>query len=97
MVGTTGRKCKCTNGDASWLGHWALAAGVALHSKKHVKCAAKYCRKYSEVGAHVKDTAYRVTPWIVPFCQYHNKRPATQLITLKPGYTMVACASIDCT
>ncbi|MCR9163008.1 MAG: hypothetical protein ACE37F_14915 [Nannocystaceae bacterium] len=97
MVGTTGRKCTCTLGDNSWLGHWALAAGVTLASKKLVKCAAKYCASYSEVGAHVKEIGHQVTPWIVPFCQHHNKRPSSQYITLKPGYTMVACAAHDCT
>lgn len=92
MVGTSGRKCTCPSGNGTWLKHWELATGDDLPDK----CIAKGCRGEVEVGAHVKDNDAKLTPWIAPFCQHHNKRSATQLIQLKPTSQLAACGPNDC-
>ena len=93
MTNTSGRRCSCTTGDKTWLRHWELATGQI----RPATCIAKYCRRPAVHGAHVKDNSHQVTPWIVPFCARHNKRPRTQLIQLKPGSQMAAAARSDCT
>jgi hypothetical protein len=92
MVGTSHRKCTCKSGDGSWLRHWELAA----HQVRPAKCIVKGCPRPVRVGAHVKDGDHRVTPWIAPFCQYHNKRRATVRLALKPTSLLAAAAAIDC-
>jgi hypothetical protein len=93
MVGTSHRKCHCPSGDGTWLKHWRLATQQMLPPK----CIVKGCPRRAAVGAHVKDSDSQVTPWIAPFCQYHNKRPSTQRYELEPMYTLAAAASVDCT
>lgn len=93
MVGTSSRKCVCTTGTKSWLGHWERGTGLTLPEK----CCAKYCGNVVEVGAHVKlEGEDGRTPWIIPFCQYHNKRPSSEAIELKPGMTLCGAAKVDC-
>jgi hypothetical protein len=93
MDGTARRKCICKTGSKTWLEHWARGTGESLPDK----CAAKYCGREVEVGAHVRaeDEDGRI-PWIVPFCQYHNKRPSSEPIELKPGVTLCGAAKVDC-
>jgi hypothetical protein len=92
-VGTSGRKCRCTDRDRSWLAHWVRGTGLPLPEK----CCAKYCHRYVEVGAHVHHQDDLRQIWIVPFCQYHNKRPADERIYLKDGVTLCgASPRIDC-
>ena|SRR5688572_25541752 len=91
--GTSTRKCQCSFGSKTWLGHWERGTGFTLPEK----CCAKYCANYVEVGAHVQHygSDQRII-WIIPFCQYHNKRPSNSYIELKPGVTLCAAAKIDC-
>ncbi|MDH5326023.1 MAG: hypothetical protein OEZ68_07430 [Gammaproteobacteria bacterium] len=59
---------------------------------------AKWCGNVVEVGAHVRDADDLRLVWIVPFCQYHNKRPTSEPIALKDGITMCGGSmSVDCT
>ena len=91
--GTSGRKCKCTTGVKTWLAHWERGTGLALP----LKCCAKYCGTVVEVGAHVKELSDKTIIWIIPFCQYHNKRPSSEMIELKDGVTLCGAAvKIDC-
>jgi hypothetical protein len=91
--GTSTRKCVCTTGSKTWLGHWERGTTKTLPEK----CSAKGCGSVVEVGAHVKIEGddQRVT-WIVPFCQYHNKRPSSEPITLKWEVTLCGAAKVDC-
>jgi len=93
MDGTAGRKCQCTIGTKSWVEHWERGTGLELPEK----CSAKYCGNYVQVGAHVKHIGsdQRIA-WIVPFCQWHNKRPSNMPIELKPGTTLCGAAKVDC-
>ncbi len=93
MTGTSRRKCRCSVGPKSWLGHWQRGSGLA----RPFKCAARGCRRRVQVGAHVRliGSDGRV-PWIVPFCQFHNKRHRSMRIALKPGVTLVGAAARDC-
>ncbi len=92
-VGTSSYKCKCSTGNKSWLAHYV---NLAIHALP-AKCIAKYCRNSVQVGAHVKEVGGdgRIL-WIVPFCQYHNKRPSTTNITLKPNNDIVRAAVSFC-
>ena len=91
--GTSGRKCKCLDKDKSWLAHWVRGTGLALP----LKCCAKGCGAYVEVGAHVQHPDDLREIWIVPFCQWHNKRPSYLQIDLKPNVTLCgASPKIDC-
>ncbi len=91
--GTSSRKCQCTGLPRTWLGHWERGTGLVLP----LKCVAKYCRNYVEVGAHVRDDDDRRIVWIVPFCQYHNKRPSSEPIELKDAVTMCGGSmTMDC-
>lgn len=93
MDNTSGRKCQCTTLPKTWLGHWERGTGLNLPAK----CCAKYCGNDVEVGAHVKlDGGDQRIAWIVPFCQYHNKRPSSQPIELKWGVTLCGAAKSDC-
>jgi len=93
LTGTAGRKCVCTTGAKTWLGHWERGSGLYLPTK----CCAHYCGNVVQVGAHVslQGSDGRV-PWIVPFCQYHNKRNSSVWIRLKGGVTLVGAAAHDC-
>jgi hypothetical protein len=93
VVGTSKRKCKCRVGHKTWLSHWERGTGLA----RPMKCCAKYCRHYVEVGAHVRlfGEDQRII-WIIPFCQYHNKRRHNHSIELKPGVMLCGAAKIDC-
>lgn len=94
VVGTSKRKCRCKFGHKSWLAHWERGTGEYLPTK----CAAKYCTNSVEVGAHVKvfGDDQRII-WIVPFCQYHNKRHKNHYIELKPAVYLCGAAKSDCT
>lgn len=91
--GTSVRKCVCSNGIKTWLGHWERGTELTLPDK----CCAFGCGTYVQVGAHVKEVGgdQRII-WIVPFCQFHNKRPSTEEIKLKPGVTLCGAAKVDC-
>ena len=91
--GTSVRKCQCSYGSKTWLSHWERGTGLTLPDK----CGAKYCSAYVEVGAHVKHIGsdQRIV-WIIPFCQYHNKRPSYLQIELKDGVTLCGAAKVDC-
>jgi len=92
VVGTSHFKCQCTAGSKTWIAHWERATGNIRD-----KCRARGCRKFAQVGAHVKVFGWdQRTTWIIPFCQHHNKRPSTQWIQLKPSI-LAAAASSDCT
>lgn len=93
VVGTASRKCQCTRGPRNWLAHWQRGTGLPLP----LKCVAKYCARYVEVGAHVKLWGYdqRII-WIIPFCQYHNMRPSIELIQLKYDVMLCGAARVDC-
>ncbi len=93
LDGTAGRKCVCTTPPNTWLAHWSRGSGLTLPAK----CCAYGCAKPVEVGAHVKHVGSdgRV-PWIVPFCQHHNKRNSSVQIQLKWGVVLVGAASHDC-
>lgn len=84
IAGTSSRKCKCSVGPKTWLAHWERGTGETLPTT----CVAFGCRRAVEVGAHVQDGDDLRIVWIVPFCQYHNKRPITERIDLKVGITM---------
>jgi hypothetical protein len=94
--GTSSRKCQCSyDGSKTWLGHWDYhkAAG----EKMPEKCQAKFCREYVAVGAHVRDDDDKRLVWIIPFCQYHNKRPSSEAIELKGEVSMVGGSmTLDC-
>lgn len=93
MVGTSRRKCVCTTRPRTWLAHWERGTGLELPEK----CCAKYCRNYVEVGAHVRiEGEDGRIPWIIPFCQHHNKRPSHEAIELKAGVTLCGAAKVDC-
>lgn len=93
MEGTSGRKCVCTKGEKTWIAHWERGTGLT----RPEKCCAKGCRNDVEVGAHVReDDGDKRTPWIVPFCQHHNKRPSSESIELKWGVTLCGAAKVDC-
>lgn len=93
MHKTSRRKCRCKTGPKTWVGHWTRGTGLRLPDK----CSAKYCRRYVEVGAHVRiEGEDGRTPWIIPFCQYHNKRATSYPIELKHGVTLCGAARIDC-
>ena len=91
--GTSKRKCKCRVGKKTWLKHWRRGTGLTLPTK----CCAKFCGHPVQVGAHVKlfGDDQRII-WIVPFCQYHNKRASNHYIALKPGVMLCGAAKIDC-
>lgn len=93
MVGTSRRKCVCKVGPKTWLAHWIRGTRLRLPDK----CCARYCRRPVAVGAHVRlEGEDGRTPWIVPFCQFHNKRRSSIPIVLKYGVTLCAAAKIDC-
>ncbi len=94
IVGTSSRKCCCTSRPNTWLAHWKRGTGLNLP----LKCCAKRCRKYVQVGAHVKCQGFDMrTPWIVPFCKTHNSRPGDEPIELKNNVTLCAAAmGVDC-
>ncbi len=93
MVGTSSRKCICKAGAKTWLAHWERGTGL----NRPDKCCAKYCGNVIEVGAHVKlEGGDQRIPWIVPFCQYHNKRPDSEPIELKDAIMLCGAAKIDC-
>lgn len=79
IVGTSSRRCQCTTGPNTWLGHWSRGTGEALPAT----CVAKYCSRAVAVGAHVKDADDLRIVWIVPFCSHHNSRPGTEQIPLR--------------
>ena len=90
--GTSGRKCKCLDRDKSWLAHWERGTNSVRD-----KCCAKGCGDYAAVGAHVKHPDDLREIWIVPFCQWHNKRPINLGIELKWGVVLCGAASkLDC-
>ena len=92
VVGTSHFKCQCSIMPRSWLGHWEKATG-----RVRDKCFAKGCGSMAEVGAHVRVVGWdQRTTWIIPFCQFHNKRPDTKLIPLKWGTVLAAAAASDC-
>lgn len=94
VVGTSKRKCKCTIGSKNWLSHWSRGTGLPLPAK----CLARYCSHVVQVGAHVRHfgSDQRII-WIIPFCQYHNKRPSNTYIRLKPGAVLCGAApGVDC-
>ena len=85
LVGTSHLKSKRAR---SWKAHHTSAAG----KKAWQKCLVKGCRNLATVGAHVEDTSvgtHTTNRYIAPFCQYHNKRPAGTILTLKPGGSLV--------
>lgn len=94
LDGTSRRKCRCTDKPNTWLAHWERGTGEDLPEK----CCAKYCGNYVEVGAHVRhDGSDGRIPWIVPFCQWHNKRPSSEAIELKYGVILCgASMTTDC-
>jgi hypothetical protein len=77
--GTSSRKCQCSYGAKTWLAHWERMTGLTLPDK----CCARGCGDYVAVGAHVQHPDDLRDVWIVPFCQYHNKRPSNVPIELK--------------
>lgn len=94
LVGTSKRKCKCSgHKKKTWLQHYENKAGVVPG-----KCVAKGCRKYAQVGAHVtlldRNVGSRV--FIVPFCQYHNKRHHNTRIPLKKKTLLADGAKSSC-
>jgi hypothetical protein len=91
--GTSSRKCTCKTGSKTWLAHWERGTNLALPDK----CCARYCSTSVEVGAHVKlEGGDGRIIWIIPFCQYHNKRPSSEAITLKWGVMLCGAAKTDC-
>lgn len=89
LVGTSHLKSKRAK---SWKAHHTSAAG----KKAWKKCLVKGCRRLATVGAHVEDTSvgtHTTNRYIAPFCQYHNKRPAGSVLTLKPGGALVGVGS----
>ena len=93
VVGTSRRKCRCSYGSRTWLGHWERGTGLV----RPLKCQAKFCAYFTQVGAHVYWVGLdKRTIWIVPFCKKHNKRPSNELIELKPGTWLCAAAKVDC-
>lgn len=92
-VGTSKRKCKCSDRDKTWLAHWSRGTGMKVPEK----CCAKGCGRYTQVGAHVIDPMDKREIWIIPFCQHHNKRRADVRIYLKPGYKLCGGSwKVDC-
>jgi hypothetical protein len=93
VVGTSRRKCKCRVGQKTWLSHWERGTRLI----RPLKCVARGCRHRVQVGAHVRHTRsdQRII-WIVPFCQYHNKRAHNHHIPLKDGVTLCGAAKTDC-
>ena len=91
--GTSKRKCQCLYGSKDWISHWERGTGLV----RPLKCCAKWCSDYAVVGAHVKHVGsdQRIV-WIIPFCQYHNKRPSNMDIELKLGVMLCGAAKIDC-
>lgn len=93
-VGTSNRKCQCTYGVKTWLAHWERGTKQTLQVGD--KCFAKSCRGFVEVGAHVLHPDDLRYVWIVPFCQWHNKRPWDTPIELKDGMWLCGAAKMDC-
>ena len=93
VVGTSKRKCVCLLGNKDWLSHWERGTGLV----RPAKCCAKGCGHVVQVGAHVRlfQSDQRII-WIVPFCQYHNKRRSNHYIELKPGVVLCGAAKVDC-
>lgn len=93
LVGTSRRKCKCRHGTKSWLDHWCRKTNLM----RLQKCAAKGCRKPTQVGAHVRpEGSDRRIPWIIPFCQFHNKRSSSQPIVVKHGVVLCKATMAEC-
>ncbi len=99
--GTSSRKCKCTYSyghligkSNTWLNHWQQGVGAGLPKT----CVAYRCRNSPQVGAHVREEGGDGREvWIVPFCQYHNKRPSDERIELKHNTIMCGGSmSKDC-
>lgn len=93
LDGTGGLRCQCTNlANKTWLNHWSNISG-----EDYNKCRAFRCASMAQVGAHVREEGGdRRIRWIVPFCQYHNKRPSAHPIQLKSGTTLVRAARSQC-
>jgi hypothetical protein len=92
-TGTSGRKCQCNGySDKSWLAHWERMTNQNLPAK----CCAKGCGDYVAVGAHILHTDDLRQIWIVPFCQWHNKRPSTVPIELKWGVMLGRASTTYC-
>jgi len=92
--GTSGRKCKCSDRDKSWIAHWMRGTNSV---NRPDKCFAKGCGSEAAVGAHVQHPDDLREIWIVPFCQWHNKRPSYEAIELK--WDVLLCGAnwkIDC-
>jgi hypothetical protein len=86
LVGTSHLKPR-RKGINSWRAHHIHHAKVAWH-----KCSVKGCRRMATVGAHVRETgspANTTSRYIVPFCQFHNKRPHLLPLRLKKGTRLV--------
>ena len=93
IVGTSRRKCKCRHGTKSWLHHWCRKTLLSLPTK----CVARGCRRSTQVGAHVRREGEDLRiPWIVPFCQFHNKRRSSHPIVLKHGAELCKATMSEC-
>lgn len=93
--GTSRRKCKCKvkKGPKTWLGHWCRKTSLVIP----VKCSAKFCRRYTEVGAHVRlEGGDRRIPLIIPFCKFHNKRRSSQPIEIKLDAVLCKASMAEC-
>jgi hypothetical protein len=91
--GTSSRKCVCKTGSKTWLAHWERGTGLTLPDK----CCARNCSGGVEVGAHVRlEGGDGRIVWIVPFCQFHNKRPSSTPIELKWAVMLCGAAKSDC-
>lgn len=93
--GTSRRKCKCRRklGSKTWLGHWCGKTSL----QTPLKCCAKFCRRNTEVGAHVRlEGGDRRVPLIIPFCKYHNKRASSQPIEIKPDSQLCKASMAEC-
>ena len=93
VVGSSKRKCKCNIAHKTWLNHWVQVTDEDIPPK----CCAKYCGNDAQVGAHVRvfgDNQSFI--WIIPFCQYHNKREDKFYIELKPDTFLGNAANTHC-
>lgn len=91
--GTARRKCRCDPGPKTWLAHWQRKTGRALP----IKCYATRCPNPTAVGAHVRlEGGDRRVPLIIPFCQFHNKRPSSQPIPIKAEATFCRASMSRC-
>ena len=91
--GTSRRKCRCRLGAKTWLPHWGRKTRLALP----LKCCAKFCRRRTEVGAHVRlEGGDGRVPLIVPFCKYHNKRASSFPIEIKLETVLCQASMNEC-